>query len=67
MLQQNCRYPYTGENCDECVQGYQLNNNDECVRDDNRPAPCKCDPRGSVSTTCNNGVCQCKVMIFKVI
>ncbi|XP_065349470.1 basement membrane-specific heparan sulfate proteoglycan core protein isoform X3 [Cloeon dipterum] len=57
-----CPHPRAGENCEECAPGYQLDGNNNCVPT-GPPQPCRCDPRGSLGSSCRNGVCNCKTNV----
>lgn len=55
----NCQGHRTGPFCDQCMQGFELNALNHCVRTPG--TDCICDPRGSLGTHCYGGACQCKV------
>ncbi|CAB3365823.1 Hypothetical predicted protein [Cloeon dipterum] len=57
-----CPHPRAGENCEECAPGYQLDGNNNCVPT-GEPVPCRCDPRGSLGSSCRNGACNCKTNV----
>ncbi|KRT82106.1 Immunoglobulin, partial [Oryctes borbonicus] len=57
----NCNGHRTGSYCDQCKQGYRLNANNQCELEPG--VDCICDPRGSISSNCYGGHCQCKVNV----
>ncbi|XP_047486487.1 basement membrane-specific heparan sulfate proteoglycan core protein-like isoform X27 [Penaeus chinensis] len=55
----NCRDNTSGDYCELCAPGFVMNRLGRCEREENGYA-CNCDPRGSLTESCQYGLCQCK-------
>ncbi|XP_044751334.1 basement membrane-specific heparan sulfate proteoglycan core protein isoform X8 [Coccinella septempunctata] len=55
----NCRDHTTGRYCEKCLPGYE-GDPQKGIPCRYREGTCQCDPRGSLSNDCYNGVCSCK-------
>ncbi|XP_042860326.1 basement membrane-specific heparan sulfate proteoglycan core protein-like isoform X47 [Penaeus japonicus] len=58
----NCRDNTAGDYCDECAPGFVKNRIGRCEREENGLA-CNCDSRGSLTESCQYGICQCKANV----
>ncbi|XP_050360623.1 basement membrane-specific heparan sulfate proteoglycan core protein isoform X7 [Nymphalis io] len=58
----DCADNTAGPYCEFCKDGFQLDQNNNCVPIDNTPGPtiCNCDPRGESLPCDSYGRCQCK-------
>nr|XP_026490200.1 basement membrane-specific heparan sulfate proteoglycan core protein isoform X1 [Vanessa tameamea] len=58
----DCADNTAGPNCEFCKDGFQQDQNNNCVPIDNTPRPfiCNCDPRGESLPCDSSGRCQCK-------
>ncbi|CAH0716594.1 unnamed protein product, partial [Brenthis ino] len=55
----NCADNTDGPNCETCKEGYERDQNDNCVLSSTPAPPCNCDPRGE-AWPCTSGQCYCK-------
>nr|XP_018910612.1 PREDICTED: basement membrane-specific heparan sulfate proteoglycan core protein isoform X4 [Bemisia tabaci] len=58
----NCRDHTTGDFCNICEDGYEgrPDKGEPCLPTGKQDSSCNCDPRGSISPVCVNGLCTCK-------
>ncbi|KAK9869716.1 hypothetical protein WA026_003454 [Henosepilachna vigintioctopunctata] len=56
----NCRDHTTGRFCEQCLPGYEGDPEKGIPCRFREGGSCQCDPRGSISNECYNGVCTCK-------